>query len=51
MAKYLTKEQKEKQDLKKYKVICEIMKEGRKVLDLCGHDIKFYCIDDKKHKA
>ena len=45
------KKQKEYYDRRKYEVICEIMKEGRKVLDLCGHDIKFYCVDHKQHKA
>ena len=48
---YNNKKQKECQDRRKYAVICEIMKEGRKVLDLCGHDIKFCCVDDKQHKA
>ena len=47
---YNKKKQKEWYDRSKYKVICEIMKEGRKVLDLCGHDIKFCCVDDKQHK-
>ena len=48
---YNNKKQKEWQDRRKYDVICEIMKEGRKVLDLCGLDIKFCCVDDKQHKA
>ena len=43
---YINKKQKELYDRRKYKVICEIMKEGRKLLDLCGHDIKFHCVDD-----
>ena len=46
---YNNKKQKELQDRLKYEVICEIMKEGRKLLDLCGHDIKFYCVDDIQH--
>ena len=48
---YNNKKQKECQDRRKYEVICEIMKEGRKVLDLCGHDIKFYGVDNTQHKA
>ena len=48
---YNRKKQQELYDRRKYAVICEIMKEGRKVLDLCGHDIKFYCVDHKQHKA
>ena len=48
---YNNKKQKEYQDRRKYEVICEIMKEGRKLLDICGHDIKFYYVDDKQHKA
>lgn len=40
---YNNKKQKEWQDRRKYEVICEIMKEAKKVLKLVGHDIKITC--------